>query len=200
MRTALHLPPLYRPKELQNNDLKPNHRPNFIALINMARFSEKVTDGVSPQQFEEALMAYSTAEMEEAELLAKLEHEMVRIRNKYADELADLSECKHDALETVQVFCREQKEQLFGKRRTLHTMHGSVGYRLGTPKLRTLAGFSWDKVLERMKEKLPAYVRSSEEPAKNKLLADRRKEQVAPLLEEVGLQVIQEEIFFIETL
>lgn len=166
----------------------------------MARFSKKLTKEVSPLQFEEALATYTKAETEETELLDKLNMEMIRIRYKYADELAGLEVCKNNALEIVQAFCREQKEQLFGKKRSLHTVYGTVGYRLGTPKLKTLAGNTWSNVLEQMKEKLPAYVRVTEEPAKNKLLADRAKAQVAPLLQDVGLKVVQEEIFFIETL
>ena len=52
--------------------------------------------------------------------------------------------------------------------------------------------------MEKLKEKLPGYVRSVDEPAKDLLLADRNKENVAPLLMELGIQVVQDELFYIE--
>jgi len=53
-------------------------------------------------------------------------------------------------------------------------------------------------VLDRLKQQLPEYVRLNEEPAKDLLLADRNKESVAPFLRELGLQVVQDELFFID--
>jgi hypothetical protein len=50
-----------------------------------------------------------------------------------------------------------------------------------------------------LKEKLPAYIRTVEEPAKDLLLADRLKENVAPILVEIGVQAVQDELFYIET-
>jgi hypothetical protein len=70
---------------------------------------------------------------------------------------------------------------------------------LGTPRLKTLKGEKWDKVLQKLQEKLPAYVRTVQEPAKDLLIADRHKESVAPLLIQIGLQVVQDELFYIET-
>ena len=49
-----------------------------------------------------------------------------------------------------------------------------------------------------LKEFLPAYVRIEEEPAKDMLLADREKEDVAELFPKVGIFVDQDETFFVE--
>jgi hypothetical protein len=46
---------------------------------------------------------------------------------------------------------------------------------------------------------LPAYVRTTEEPAKDMLLADRNNALVAPLLISLGVEVVQDELFYIET-
>ena len=78
-------------------------------------------------------------------------------------------------------------------------MHGVAGFRLGTPALRLHKGANWSKVLAALKEKLPEYVRTTEEPAKALLLASRNTEKVAPVLMELGLQVVQEDLFYIET-
>ena len=52
--------------------------------------------------------------------------------------------------------------------------------------------------MKKLREKLPAYVRITEEPAKDLLLADRHKDSVAPMLLEIGVQVVQDELFYIE--
>ena len=110
-----------------------------------------------------------------------------------------LAQTKTIAFETVQSYCLEHKDILFEKRRSIGTMHGIAGFRLGTPRLKTAKGSDWKKVLHVLKEQLPGYVRITEEPAKDLLLADRYKESVAPLLMQIGVQVVQDELFFIES-
>lgn len=88
---------------------------------------------------------------------------------------------------------------LFSKRRSIGTPSGIVGFRLGTPRLKTIKGTNWATIVTQLKEKLPLYIRTVEEPAKDMLLADRHKEQVAITLQEIGVQVVQDELFYIET-
>ena len=92
----------------------------------------------------------------------------------------------------------ENREELFTKRKSLETTHGTIGFRTSTPKLKTLKGFTWASVLNLLKEFLPDYVRTAEEPAKDKLLADREDEEVSALFPKVGIAVVQDETFFVE--
>ena len=92
----------------------------------------------------------------------------------------------------------EQKDVLFVKRKSLDTTHGTLGFRTGTPKLKTLKGFTWASVTNLLQEFLPNYVRTVTEPAKDKLLADRDDEIVQKSLGKVGLMVVQDESFFVE--
>src|ERR1700744_3122931 len=133
------------------------------------RISNTVTEGVTAIQFQDALSAYAGAVTQENKVLSILDAEMKRIRGKYSDELQYLENRKKDTLEIVQTFCREQKSTLFGRRRSIGTKHGIIGFRLGTPKLKTLRGISWEAVLEKLKENLPGYIRTTEEPAKDLL-------------------------------
>jgi phage host-nuclease inhibitor protein Gam len=113
-------------------------------------------------------------------------------------DLICLSQAKNAAFEIVQTYCINNKEALFDKRRSIGTLHGVAGFRLGTPRLKTAKGGNWNKVLAELKLKLPDYVRTVDEPAKDLLLADRMKEHVAPVLVEIGVQVVQDELFYIE--
>jgi phage host-nuclease inhibitor protein Gam len=80
----------------------------------------------------------------------------------------------------------------------MEMVHGTLGFRIGTPKLKTLKGFTWGAVTNLLKEFLPDYLRTSEEPAKDKLLADRDVEDVVLLLPKVGVFVDQDESFYVE--
>lgn len=80
----------------------------------------------------------------------------------------------------------------------METTHGILGFRTGTPKLKTRKGFTWAAVLELLKEFNPAYIRTTDEVAKDKLLADRDNEQMPDLMQKVGVMVDQDETFFVE--
>lgn len=154
---------------------------------------------ISPAQFEEAMSRYSAAGLRGIEINKAIEAEVNEILEKYEDELQCTTQTSNAAFETIRSYCTGNKSTLFGKRRSLGTPYGIVGFRLGTPRLKTLKGTTWNVILARLKEKLPGYIRTVEEPAKDLLLADRHKETVAPFLMEIGVQVVQDELFYIET-
>lgn len=83
----------------------------------------------------------------------------------------------------MQTFATENRDELFSKKKSMETAHGVLGFRTGTPKLKTRKGFTWAAVLELLKEFNPAYVRTSEEVAKDKLLADRESEDMPELMQ-----------------
>ena len=96
------------------------------------------------------------------------------------------------------VFATEQREVLFSKRRSMETTHGVIGFRTGNPQLKPRRGFTWAAALELVREFLPSYIRTEEAIAKDKLLADRENEEIAPLMEKCGIIVGQAETFYVE--
>ena len=143
---------------------------------------------------------------------AEIELQCAKIREKYADKLASLTEEKDKAFDTLQAFATENQAELFTKKKSLDMAHGVIGFRTGTPKLKTLKGFTWASALLLVKRFLPDYIRQTEEIAKDKLLADRdgkiaMEVSDSPSLEEVpirqammecGMQVVQDETFYVE--
>jgi hypothetical protein len=69
---------------------------------------------------------------------------------------------------------------------------------MGTPKLKLRKGFTWGAVTNLLKEFLPGYIRVSEEPAKDKLLADRDDIEVNSQFSKIGIFIDQDETFFVE--
>jgi len=164
----------------------------------MGREKKVVHTGVSTEQMETAFGEYAVADAKLAKVNATIDVQMTAIREKYADEIGKLNETKDKAFDVMQTFAVENKDELFGKRKSIESVHGTIGFRTGTPKLKTLKGFTWGAVTNLLKEFLPSYVRISEEPAKDKLLADREDEEIAALFPKIGIAVTQDETFYVE--
>ena len=147
---------------------------------------KKKTD-ITQAHFETAMKQYADAEQKEAEINKTIEAECEEILQKYEDERSLLSKTKSAAFETAYIYCVDIKEKLFSKRRSVGTVYGTAGFRLGTPRLKAAKGNSWEKILSQLRDKLPDYIRTNDEPAKDRIIADRNTEHVAPLLIEIGL-------------
>lgn len=178
------------------------------------REKKVIITGVTREAADEAFAVYAKAAAQSAKITADIELQCAKIREKYALRLAELDDEKTRAFDTLQSFATENQAELFTKKKSLEMAHGVIGFRTGTPKLKTLKGFTWASALQLAKKFLPfTYIRQTEEIAKDKLLADRDLKEVAvydtptcdprvvTMLEAMaacGIQVVQEEAFYVE--
>lgn len=162
------------------------------------RVKKTVVAGVTREQAEQAMADFAKADATERSLTAKMDLELARIRDKYAAQLADIARDKDKAFELMQAYATERRDELFTKKKSLEWAHGTLGFRTGTPKLKTLKGFTWASVTNLCKELLPGYIRTTEELAKDRLLADRDTEEVKDMLARIGVTVAQDDTFYID--
>lgn len=162
------------------------------------RKKKVIITGVNREQADEAFATYAKSDAQVQKINADIELQCAKIREKYADRLATLTAEKEQAFDTLQAFATENQEDLFAKKKSLDMAHGTIGFRTGTPKLKTLKGFTWASALELVKEFLPDYVRQTWDIAKDKLLADRDVEEMLPRMAKCGMQVVQDEAFYVE--
>lgn len=105
-------------------------------------------------------------------------------------------------LEEKTELCRcwaEANPSEFGERKSLDITHGLLGWRTGQPTLKTLSGWTWDRVLDNLQKDpvLKFYIREKPEVNRQQILADR--ETLGPDgLRNLGVKVVQEESFFVE--
>jgi phage host-nuclease inhibitor protein Gam len=151
----------------------------------------------SREQAEDSFAQFADADAKQQRIQATMDVAITKIREKYAEEINKLSEIKDTAFEVVQTYAVNNRDA-FGNKKSMELTHGVIGFRTGTPKLKTRKGFTWASALNLLKEFLPAYVRTVEEPAKDRLLADRDVPEVSVLFAKVGIMVDQDETFFIE--
>ncbi|KAA6323099.1 hypothetical protein EZS27_027431 [termite gut metagenome] len=166
----------------------------------MTKTREKkvVITGVSRERMEEAFGMFAFADAKLQGINATMDAAITKIREKYADDLAKWQAQKDETFDVLQTYASENRDDLFSKKKSMETAHGILGFRTGTPKLKTRKGFTWGAVLELLKEFNPSYVRMTEEIAKDKLLADRDDEDMPELMQKTGIKVEQDETFYVE--
>lgn len=167
-----------------------------MSATNTKRAKKVVLTGTTREMADEAFNEYASAVAEISKVTAEIELECVRIRNERAAQLEALTKRRDEAFDNLHAYATEHQEELFSKKKSLDMAQGTIGFRTGMPKLKTLKGFTWASALQLAKEFLPGYVRSTEELAKDKLLADR--EEVGEQMSKCGIMVAQDETFFVE--
>ena len=185
----------------------------------MARKKKTIIVGVTREQADDAFASYAKSDAQIQKINAEIELQCAKIREKYADRLSVLTIERDASFDILQSFATEHQDELFQKKKSLDMSHGTIGFRTGTPKLKTLKGFTWASALQLVKRFLPSYVRQTEEIAKDKLLADRDIEleplplhdlspaevsssagvrSMRSVLSECGIEVVQDETFYVE--
>lgn len=180
----------------------------------MARLKKTIISGVSREAADEAFATYAKSDALIQKINAEIELQCAKIRERYADKLAALGNDRDKAFDVLQSFATENQAELFTKKKSLDMAHGTIGFRTGTPKLKTLKGFTWASALQLAKKFLPmTYIRQTDEIAKDRLLADRDLEEIvvydtptgdprtvkmSEAMAVCGIQVVQEETFYVE--
>lgn len=173
------------------------------------RKKKTIIAGVTREAADEAFATFAKADAQCNKINADIELACAKIREKWADKLTVLQAERDTAFDTLQAFASEHPE-LFTKKKSLDMAHGVIGFRTGTPKLKTLKGFTWEAAKTLVKKLLPDYIRTTEEIAKDKMLADRDSQlmregdplgpgkPMSEAMEECGIQVVQDETFYVE--
>lgn len=166
----------------------------------MSKTREKkviITEKISKEEAEQTFAEFASADAKIKKIEADMDIQFTRIREKHQDKLAEFGKIKEEAFGKLQHFATNNPEY-FTKKKSIEFTHGVLGFRTSTPSLKTLKGFTWASVTNILKMILPDYVRTVDEPNKEKLLADREEENVRQHFAKVGIQVVQPETFYVE--
>lgn len=102
-----------------------------------------------------------------------------------------------DMEEDLRLFCEDNRDE-FKKKKSKELANGVVGFRVGTPKAKTLKGFTWKAVLEVLKRSVfkEDYIRLKEDVDKQQMIMDFSTQKIdSEALASVGVQVVQDETF-----
>ena len=151
----------------------------------------------SRAQAEDVLRQISELTLSRNQAQLDMDAEITRIREQYKTVLSEANRELEQKTELVRAWAEANLSEFKGK--SLDTVHAVIGWRTGQPALKTLSGWTWDRVMEKIKglPNLLQYIRTKEEVNKQALLADREGFG-ADGLRLIGLKVLQEESFYVE--
>ena len=154
----------------------------------------------SREEAEAAVAAITQLTIKKNSLTADMDEEITKIRSRYELTIGNLTARIDQNTEYVRDWALANPEE-FGKKKSLEMTHGIIGFRTGMPKLKTLSGWTFARVLEALKG-LPwgrAFTRIKEEVDKEGILSAFSSENISlGELREIGVRVDQEESFFVE--
>jgi len=143
----------------------------------------------------EALIAeIARLEIKRRDAANSMDAELQRVRDYYEPALNGL-EAEIEAKMKVAAAWANANRAEFAERRTLATATAEFGFRLGNPKVAKLRGWTWERVLEAAQAAKSRWIRTKVELDKEKILAEHR---VGDRIEAIGVEIIQDETFFVE--
>jgi phage host-nuclease inhibitor protein Gam len=168
-------------------------------MAGATRTAKKVIANVTEDEFNSSMSDFAVADAKEAQIKAKLDAQITKLREAVTSELEELAAEKDKAFEIIQHYCTSNRDSLFVTKKSMETLFGDVGFRTGTPKIKVLKGFNWTSVLHIVKEKLSDYVRTTEEIDKEQLLIDGKGDaELQQKMKSAGMYIDQDESFFIK--
>jgi phage host-nuclease inhibitor protein Gam len=157
------------------------------------------TTKITRARAEELLGELATLKLQEREEKNALDRDLTAAREAYEAPLLRLAKQIEEKTTILESWAAANPEEFPKNRKSIEMIHGILGYRTGTPKLKTLPKWTWDRVLEKLREMLPEFVRTKEEVNKEGLIAAVGEGRLDPTeARQLGVQVVQDEAFFVE--
>lgn len=156
-----------------------------------------ITKDISRNDADKHFADYSMSAAKLKQIEGEIEEEVTKIREARQEEITELATIRDDSFNMLHAFAL-QNEGIFEKRKSIDFSHGILGFRTGQPKVKLNSGIKWATVLEKMKSILPDYIKTKEEPDKERLIADRKEDRNTKLYDACGFSITQDETFFVQ--
>ncbi len=131
-------------------------------------------------------------------LNASMDQEITAVRERYEQGIAAAAKAIDEKTTVLQAWADANPSEFAG-RKSLEMTHAVIGYRTGQPQAKTMSGWTWDRVLERIKSLPPfaGFLRQKEEVDKQGLIA-ARESMLPEDYRTIGVRIVQDETFFVE--
>jgi phage host-nuclease inhibitor protein Gam len=131
-------------------------------------------------------------------LTLEMDRQMSEIRSRFEADLGPVQKTLEEKTAVAQDWAESNPSE-FGKLKSIEFVHGQVGFRTGKPTVKTLSGWTWDRVLEALRGL--AWAKSlirTEETVNKQGILDQRESLTSEELRQIGVRIVQDESFYIE--
>ena len=154
---------------------------------------------------ERAMTDLAQAANNQRKLIAKRDGEILKLNEQYEAPLSTLNQQLSTLSDSLRCWAEANPDQFPKDRKSIPMTSGTLGFRTGTPKLALLSrAWSWEKVIWAILDRGYNFIRVKQEVDKEAILAfvaagpEPAAELEAKILKPIGLQIRQDETFFIE--
>ncbi len=165
---------------------------NIEPTAGKARIRKAASQVPVPQtraQMEALVGQIATLKRDEAAQKLRMDRTIAKVKADFEESLARVADEMKPLVAAAETWATSNPAE-FGKAKSIRFLHGTVGFRTGTPKLKLLSKWTWDKVLEAAMQYLPNFIRSKPELDKEAILGQR--DELADLLPLIGVKVVQD--------
>lgn len=149
---------------------------------------------------EELLGEISLLTIELNEQKLSLDRKLAAAREEFETPIAALQKGIKEKASLMESWASNNPDEFPKGIKSIKMMHGVIGFRTGTHKLKTLLKKKWDTVLEKIQAmRMPELIRTTEEVNKEQIISDYLGGKLTySTMREIGVEVVQDESFFIE--
>ncbi|MDB6111288.1 MAG: Mu Gam family protein [Pedosphaera sp.] len=167
------------------------------------RIKQPVLAAKSREEVESLVNEISLATINLVRLTATKDARLLAINESFATQAKVINDAVAVKTLAVQLWAETNPTE-FAKRKSIDFPSGVIGFRTGTPAVKTISKWSLEKALEAMRSKFSAWrifirVKVVREIDKDAIIAAFTAEKItAEKLAVVGLRVVQDEVFYVQ--
>jgi len=166
----------------------------------MSKKRTNTAANLTKSQIAEVVEKYAHAKARHDHLTAKMNKELDTVRDRYSEQLEAHAQTMTEQEAVAEKWAKSNRETEFEKKQSIEFTHGTIGFRLGQPRVKLPSKTSEGETIETLKS-IPGCEKYIRNPApelnKECLIADR--EIINPeILLQVGITFPQTERFYME--
>jgi len=152
----------------------------------------------SQQEFRDTVKAVARDMIIARQVRANMDQELASVRARYEVELIPLDNTIEANTDLCATFCVTRNDLFANGAKSVDLVTAVIGFRTGQPKVKILKRWNLAAVIAAIKARKWAdkFIRETEELNKERIIAERA--DLGEALKAVGLDVVQDERFYIE--
>ena len=148
---------------------------------------------------EAAMNELAHAENKRRQHIADRDEIILSVTEDWADRIAACDDRVKELRDGLETWANQNPHE-FGKKKSIEMSAGTLGFRTGTPKLKLLSGWTWEKVLAALQTVgMSGFIRIKREVDKDAIIGDSAAiPSNAQRFTSYGVKVVQDESFYVE--